>query len=488
MTYPRIMIAAPKSGSGKTYMTCALLQALQMRGYHVGAFKSGPDYIDPMFHTTVLGIPSKNLDPFFSEKEQIRQLFRLDNNYDVSVIEGVMGLYDGLGGITKKASAYELACDLQTPVILVIDAKGMGYSVVAQIKGFLALDEENLIKGVILNRISEMFCKTITPVIEKETGTIVLGCFPEQEQKWESRYLGLQLPGEIEDIKEQVQSAAQALEKTVSIEKIIELADMAPEMHEQQGTEACLIPEMDTHKMTDASQYKAEKAGNTENHIDNISVRIGVARDEAFCFYYADNLRMLQEAGAELVYFSPLKDQTLPSELDGLLLGGGYPELFAEKLAANKNMRNEIREQYLQGIPVLAECGGFMYLQKKLITADGTEHPMAGAITGVCEKKERLIRFGYVTIEPEQGQEGLLRPGKQIRGHEFHYFDSTNNGCDCIAKKPVGKRSWTCMHADGSHFIGFPHLYYPSCPEFVVNFVEQCRNWNRERQRREDRI
>lgn len=144
-------------------------------------------------------------------------------------------------------------------------------------------------------------------------------------------------------------------------------------------------------------------------------------------------------------------------------------------------MRNEIREQYLEGKPVLAECGGFMYLQEKLITADGKEYPMAGAITGVCEKKERLIRFGYVTIEPEQGQEGLLRQGEQIRGHEFHYFDSTNNGCDCIAGKPVGKRSWTCIHADRSHFIGFPHLYYPSCPDFVINFVEQCRNWNRKR-------
>lgn len=481
MTYPRIMIAAPKSGSGKTYITCALLQALQMRGYHVGAFKSGPDYIDPMFHTTVLGINSKNLDPFFSEKEQVRKLFQFDNDYDVSVIEGVMGLYDGLGGTTMQASTYELACDLQTPVILVIDAKGMGYSVVAQIKGFLALDEAHLIKGVILNKISEMFCKTITPVIEKETGIAVLGCFPKQEQKWESRYLGLQLPAEIEDIKEQVQSAAQELEKTVRVEQIIELANMAPELHEKQGTEAHLIPEMDTYEMTNVSQYKIEKAGTTENHIANTSVRIGVARDEAFCFYYADNLRMLREAGAELVYFSPLKDQTIPSDLDGLLLGGGYPELFAGKLAENKNMRYAIKKLYQQGIPMLAECGGFMYLQEKLITADGKQYPMAGAITGVCEKKERLIRFGYVTIEPEQGQEGLLRQGEQIKGHEFHYFDSTNNGCDCIAKKPIGKRSWTCIHADRSHFIGFPHLYYPSCPAFVMNFVEQCRNWNREK-------
>ena len=256
---------------------------------------------------------------------------------------------------------------------------------------------------------------------------------------------------------------------------------MAPEMQEWQGTEAHLMPEINAHKMTYMSQHKTEKAGKTGNYTANTSVRIGVARDEAFCFYYADNLHMLQEAGAELVYFSPLKDQTLPPDLDGLLLGGGYPELFAGQLTANKNMRNEIREQYLEGKPVLAECGGFMYLQEKLITADGKEYPMAGAITGVCEKKERLIRFGYVTIEPEQGQEGLLRQGEQIRGHEFHYFDSTNNGCDCIAGKPVGKRSWTCIHADRSHFIGFPHLYYPSCPDFVINFVEQCRNWNRKR-------
>ena len=201
-----------------------------------------------------------------------------------------------------------------------------------------------------------------------------------------------------------MQCAAQALEKTVRVEQIVELANMAPEMQKRQGTEAHLMPEINVHKMTYTSQYKTEKVGKTGNYTANTSVRIGVARDEAFCFYYADNLHMLQEAGAELVYFSPLKDQTLPPDLDGLLLGGGYPELFAGQLTANKNMRNEIREQYLEGKPVLGRVRRFY------VSAGETDHGRWERIPdGRCHnrcmrKKERLIRFGYVTIEPEQGR------------------------------------------------------------------------------------
>ena len=212
--------------------------------------------------------------------------------------------------------------------------------------------------------------------------------------------------------------------------------------------------------------------------------RIAVAMDEAFCFYYRDNLNMLEYCGAEIVPFSPLHDGALPEEISGLLLGGGYPELYAKELAANESMKASVREALKKGMPSLAECGGFMYLHESLTTQDGETFSLVGAVPGTCSYKGKLVRFGYVEITEredaaEEGACGFLLPGQSIRAHEFHYFDSTANGESCVAVKPVTGRSWHCIHGTEHNFWGFPHLYYPSEPAFVRHFLEQVRDYAR---------
>lgn len=441
MSIPRVMIAATKSGSGKTLITCALLQALLNRKLKVSAFKCGPDYIDPMFHTKVLSVPSGNLDLYFTEEKQTIDLFLENNDSDISVIEGVMGLYDGLGGISDRASAYHLAKTLKTPVILLVDAHGMGRSLLALIAGFLSMDKEHLIKGIILNRISESFYQSIAPVIEAELQIEVLGYFPvKKDLQLDSRYLGLKLPSEVADLKHKAQLGAETLEAGVKIDRILEIAKQADRLEKQETFEM----------------------------VGGESVRIGVAYDEAFCFYYRENFDLLKKLGAELVFFSPLHDIKLPDNIQGIILGGGYPELVAKELSANTQMLTDIKEAIEKGMPSLAECGGFMYLHDIITDKDGKTYPMAGVIPGICEDKGKLVRFGYAEFTCNKQE-------LSVRGHEFHYYDSTNCGTDSLAVKPLTGRNWECMHAGENHLWGFGHLYYPSEPAFVKWFLDACR-------------
>lgn len=455
MKKSRIVIAAPKSGSGKTLISIALMKAFSLNNQNVRAFKCGPDYIDPMFHKKILGIPSKNLDLFFSSENQIKEIFLNENNSDISIIEGVMGLFDGLGGFTQDASTYEVAKALEAPIILVIDAKGMGYSVLAELKGFLLLDKFKLIKGIILNNLSSMIFRQIKHILEEETKIKVLGYFPTQKQiKIESRYLGLTLPDEIKDIQDTVDFSAKELVKTIDLKEINNIAIQAPDI-----------------------SFKKEKNFIYKNIKD---IKIAVAKDEAFCFYYEDNLKLLKNLGAELIYFSPIHDSKLPENISGIILGGGYPELFAKEISLNENMKKSIREKIENGIPSLAECGGFMYLHDSIKPKDGNEYKMVGIVPGTCEFKNKLIRFGYISLEEK---EEIFYKSKNeinnkiIKGHEFHYFDSTNNGTSCIATKPVSNRTWECCHVSENHWWGFAHLYYPSNIDFVINFIEKCRGY-----------
>lgn len=471
MKLKRIMLAAPKSGSGKTTITCALLELLKEKGEQVVSYKCGPDYIDPMFHEEVLHIPSKNLDTFFTDEEQTKALFIKDRSeQEFAVIEGVMGLFDGLSGIYEEGSSYHLAKITKTTIILVVDAKGMGRSLLPLIAGFLSYDTEKLIKGVFLNRMSKGFYQMIGPLIEKELGIDVVGYLPDQKEMiLKSRHLGLVMPGELEDIHTGLQKLAKKLDETLDTDKIIKIAESACEI-ETTDSAACRNV-YKTETFDHASEFN-DKNGMTES-----KPVIGVAKDEAFCFYYKDNLDMLEEMGASLVFFSPLHDKEIPKTCDALLLGGGYPEFFAEKLQANISMRTSIRNAFQTGMPVVAECGGFMYLHDKLTDQNGNTYEMAGALPGTCAFQGKLVRFGYIQVQEKESN--FLFSGKSIKGHEFHYYDSTDNGCACVATKPGTKRSYDCVLDRDDLFLGFPHLYYPSNPEFARSFVEKAENYKK---------
>lgn len=458
MKLDRVMLAAPKSGSGKTTITCAILQTLKDMGKQVVSYKCGPDYIDPMFHQRVIGIPSKNLDTFFTgENDTKKLLLKNRTGEEIAVIEGVMGLYDGLGGVREEGSSYHLAKVTKTPIILVVDAKGMGRSVIALIAGFLAYDTEHLIRGVILNRMSKSYYEIIKPLIEAELQIRVLGYLAERQQlQIQSRHLGLHLPGEIKEIQRQLEVAAEELQKSVSIETIIQIAASAETI--------------ETEKITETT----EKITLTELITKPL---IAVARDEAFCFYYEDNLLLLKEYGAEIAYFSPLHDKELPEGSSGLLLGGGYPELYAKELEENTAMRKEIKAAVESGMPVVAECGGFLYLHKTIRDRDGHPYQMAGALAATCQDMKKLVRFGY--IELEEKESNFLEVGTRIKGHEFHYFDSEKNGEDCMAVKPITGRTYPCVIATENVFMGFPHLYYPSNPSFAEHFVKKAEQYLR---------
>ena len=465
----RIMIAAPKSGSGKTTLTCGLLQIFKENGEDISSCKCGPDYIDPMFHRQVLGIPARNLDTFFTGEEGTKKLFLKDRREDeLVVMEGVMGLYDGLGGIREEGSSYHLAKVTQTPIILVVDAKGMGRSVIPLIAGFLAYDKAHLIRGVVFNRMSAAYYEILKSLAEEELGIAVLGYFPENKDlQIASRHLGLCMPGELEDLQGQIRTAAEKLRETVDISKLLQIAEEAEPLVIDR-TEGASQPKKE------CGEEAAEEPESTEDG-ETMRPRIAVARDEAFCFYYEENLRLLEQAGAELVFFSPLHDRALPENIHGMLLGGGYPELYAGQLSENDAMRTAIREAVTGGLPTVAECGGFLYLHTTLTDREGHSYPMAGVLAGKCFDTRKLVRFGYIELE-EPARHFLLH-GSRIRAHEFHYYDSEDNGTDCIAYKPATGRNYPCIHVGENHWYGFPHLYYPSCPEFAERFAEKAKKF-----------
>ena len=454
MRIPRILLAAGASGSGKTLITCGLLQALVNRNLTVASFKCGPDYIDPMFHSRVIGTKSANLDTFFTSPEVTRYLL-LENaaNCEIAVMEGVMGYYDGVAGTTTQASAYDLASVTDTPVILIVNSKGMSVSLAAYIKGFAEYRKDSHIKGVILNQMSPMLYPRMKKLLEKETGISVLGYVPKAEDcVIESRHLGLVLPDEIPQLRERLQKLAKILEDTLEIDEILKLAADALEV---QAAE----PQI---------SFRLDK-----------TVRIGVAEDEAFCFYYKDNFRLLEKMGAELVSFSPMHDRHLPENLKGLILGGGYPELNAKKLEANVSMREEVRRALNDGMPCLAECGGFMYLHDEMEAMDGNSYHMAGVISGRAYRTQRLNRFGYVTLTQKKEVFGMNDMG-EIPAHEFHYFDSENCGDDFDAKKPASQRKWSCIHGTDTMMAGFPHLYFYGNPKVTEAFLRKCSQYGRQ--------
>ena len=464
MKIPRILLAAGASGSGKTLITCGLLQALVNRGLKVASFKCGPDYIDPMFHSRVIGTRSRNLDTFFTDGDRTRYLLAKNaSDCEIAVMEGVMGYYDGVGGITSRASAYDLASTTDTPAILIVNSRGMSVSLAAYVKGFLEYKKDSHICGVIFNQMSPMLYPRMKKLLEEELSVKVLGYVPKVEDcVIESRHLGLVLPEEIPELKSRLQKLSEVLEKTLDIDGILELAGEAPELA---APETEMLIQKDT-----AFGYRTEE-----------KVRIGVADDEAFCFFYADNLNLLEQMGAELVRFSPIHDRELPEDLDGLLLSGGYPELNGEALEENQEMCTRIREVILDGMPCLAECGGFMYLHQEMEDMEGKQRRVCGVIPGRAYRTPKLNRFGYITLTEIQDT-GL----GEIPAHEFHYFDSTDCGEDFQAAKPASKRGWDCIHDRGRLMAGFPHLYYYGNPRVPARFLKNALEYKKERRQKKD--
>lgn len=458
-----MMIAAPASGSGKTVVACGMLAMFKGLKKSVCAFKCGPDYIDPMFHRSVLGVESHNLDLFLADELSVKDMYgRYSSGYDVSVCEGVMGYYDGVAGTTDCASAWHLADTLNIPAVLVINPRGASLSMAAQIKGMCSLRHPHHIVGVILNRCTPMMFRAMAGTLEREGGVPVLGYLPPMEEAvFESRHLGLYTAGEIDDLSQRIEKIALQLEKSVDVERLIEL---------------CMSERREPGRGETVS--KTREGGETVLTSDKTAKPlIAVARDEAFCFSYEETLDSLKEAGAEIIYFSPLHDDSLPEGAGGLYLPGGYPELYAAELSGNGSMRTAVRNAVKCGMPTVAECGGFLYLGQKLQGSDGAMYSMAAALEGEGVKKDRLVRFGYAELTA-RSDSMLLRAGEKTRVHEFHYWDSTHNGDSLEAVKPVSGRRWQCGIAGDTIYAGFPHLYFAGDGKLARRFVRAASEYS----------
>ncbi len=463
----QFLIAAPRSGSGKTTMTCALLAALKQRGADPCAFKSGPDYIDPMFHRSVLGVESHNLDLFLSDRPRVQALYaHYAAGHGAAVCEGAMGFYDGQG-LTTRASAWELADTLGLPVLLVVQPKGASVTLAAELQGLVHFRENSHIAGILLNDCSEKLYNMLKALLEHETGLPVLGYLPHLPQAViGSRHLGLKTADEIADLQEKIALLAENL--VLDWEKLEELTNMdEPEPYPLKFISGYLdnIPKPCPRLPVLPNDKPVRR-----------HVRIAVARDEAFCFTYAETLDALHTARAELVFFSPVHDTALPENIGGLYLPGGYPELYAKQLSENTAMLLSIRQAVNAGLPTAAECGGFLYLGQSLEDSEGQTWPMAGVLPGCSVKVGRLVRFGYAEMTAK-ADSMLFHAGEHLPIHEFHHWDSTENGTAFTAVKNE-KTQWECGFANEHFYAGFPHLYWAGTP-LPQRFVQAAEQYTK---------
>jgi cobyrinic acid a,c-diamide synthase len=444
-----ILIAGTASGCGKTSVTLGLMQALARKGLVVQGFKSGPDFIDPGLHRLATGLPSHNLDGWMLSAEEIHRIFRRNHEgCDVSIIEGAMGLFDGIGAVSEEGSSAQLAKILDVPVMLVVNARGMARSAAALVKGYAEFDPDLRLDFVLFNMTGSPSHGQILTEAMDGRNVRVLGSLPRLNGlELPSRHLGLVTAEDLDRRQERLNLLADWVERAVDLDALLEA-----------------LPQCSLPSLSDGGVRMPE-------------IRIGYARDRAFCFYYEENLRLLRQAGAELVPFSPLEDTNLPPALRGLYLGGGYPELHAAQLAANTAMRDKIRIFCQSGKPVYAECGGFMYLLRSLRDRQGQEHPMCGVFDFACAMEGRHQALGYREVELTTDTH-LGKVGERARGHEFHY--SSLHGDDPAADLVYQVRDRNGKtNADGGYLKGgclasYVHLHFGSNPGFAARFVEAC--------------
>ena len=446
----RIVIAGTHSGAGKTTITAGLLAALRKKGLKVQPFKVGPDYIDTGYHAVAAGRMSYNLDFWMMPAANILQLFRHGmEGMDIGVIEGVMGLYDGVGS-TPEGSTAEIAKLLNAPVLLVVDAGGMSTSAAAQVLGYKSFDKDLCLAGVIVNNVgNEHHYKLVKEAIQAYTGVPALGFLPhDREVSLPSRHLGLLPAEEMERHTEIIDKAAVLVQEWIDLDQVIAL-----------GGSAGPLPSVSP---------LAIESGRP--------VQIAVARDESFSFYYRSTLEVLAALGAELRYFSPMKDSRLPENIDGLYLGGGFPEVFAGELSANRSLLEDINRKLGAGLHCYAECGGFMYLTESITGKNGKMHPMAGFFDGHIMMTDRLQRFGYVDIE-FTADNVLGNAGQRARGHEFHH--SLVEGITCpatyLVKSALSGSQWQCGYRRVNTLAAYAHIDFWGYPDLARHFLDMCR-------------
>ena len=453
---PRLVIAATQSGAGKTTIVTGLLAALRARGLKVQPFKVGPDYIDPGYHTLASGQKGHNLDTWLVPPDKIADIFAAEaKSADIAIIEGVMGLYDG--GRSGVSSTAEIAKLLVSPVLLVIDCKSVGASAAATALGFREYDDGVNFAGVILNRLGSDTHEAMIRETMAAQGITVFGALRRDDKLVMSeRHLGL-TPVEENEAAATVAAMGSRIETSLDVDEILALAQQ-------------------TAPMALSVEYKSDTVGSKK-------CRIGVARDEAFSFYYPASLAVLKSLGAEIVTFSPLNDEAIPN-VDALIIGGGFPEMFAEKLAANFSMRQSIREASVRDMPIYAECGGYMYLMQTLVDFEGTEHDMVGVFPLQAIMTNKLQMVGYVSAEI-RAESFIGDKGSVINGHEFHFSTEVTTDNESIDdKRPFeftkmrDGRRYLAGYQVGQTIGSYLHLHFAGCPDMAKNLVEAAKNWD----------
>lgn len=454
VSIPRIVIAAPSSGAGKTTITAGLIGALRRRGLRVQPFKCGPDFIDPSHLARAAGRPARNLDTWLCEPATVQQLFaHACADADIAVVEGVMGLFDGRSGEGEAGSSAQIAKLLGAPVLLVQDVSHAARSAAAVSLGFQQFDPDLRLAGVILNRIgSDRHRNVIAPEVTAVTGLPVLGAVPRNEaMQLPERHLGLVPDAEIALTPDQFDAIVDLMSQSIDVDAVLGLARSAGPVEVPEG-----------------GPFGSPPAPKT--------VRIAVAQDAAFSFYYQDNLDLLEHHGAELVPFSPLADAALPHDTRGLYLGGGFPEVYAGRLAANRSLKRELVEIIDDGLPVLAECGGFIYLTESLTDLQGQTHGMCGILPGIVRMRNRAT-LNYLTVRPFK--DTLLLPkGEVVRAHEFHYSVRDTLIAFAAAAFAIKERPGEVEgHAERNLLASYLHIHFASRPDMAPRFVAACRDW-----------
>ena len=435
------LIAGTKSGIGKTTVSMGLMSCFS----DVSPFKIGPDYIDGKFHEYVTGNKSYNLDFFLMGEDGVRESF-LKHHKNFSIAEGVMGLYDGIDNSLDNGSSAHISRILNLPVILIVDGTGRSTSIAAEIMGYQNFDKRVNIIGVIINKISsEKTYEILKEAVEKYCKIKCFGYIPKLENiSLSSRHLGLVEAYEVQDLKEKIEVLKKEFQKTIDIKAIYETVEINPH-----------------YKLKNIfSDFKDKYK----------SIKIGIAKDNAFSFYYNDNIEFLENLGAEIKYFSPLKDEKIPDDVDMLYFGGGYPENYAAELENNISMINSIRDFYNKNGVIYGECGGFIYLSKKLIILDGKEYNFVNLTENIIEMKNRLDigRFGYINI----------RYGENLcgKGHEFHYSKIKEEGKEkkeFKIEKPNG-RKWECGYSSKNLLCGYPHIHFFKSSDIIFDLLNRA--------------